>query len=107
MKTYNYRGKEYGIARLSFIPECKVGYRLLYNRINALGWPVDKAVETPKGTTLKTVLKNESSQPMNFSISNKDKEFIEREKLKQIFKRPVKPTSTYVYWVQGNHRGVL
>ena len=91
------------MSQLACLPECKVSYRLLYNRICALGWPVGKAVLTPKGKTLKSAIRIEASQPQVSSKIEEDKNLIQKEKLKQIFKTPIKQTSSYVYWVRRSY----
>lgn len=45
---YLYRGKEYALGELSEMG-AEVEYHTLFKRIEKLGWPVEKAVDTPTG----------------------------------------------------------
>lgn len=107
--TYEYKGRQLTINRLSCLPECTVSYQVIYNRIVTLGWTVEKAISTPPGPQKKKTKPKPEPEKMYLSAINKekrDKELIRKEKLKQIFRKPVKPEYTYVYWVQ-KHGGIL
>ena len=112
MKIYRFKNQDLTILQISLLPECRVDYKLLYNRVCMLDWPIDKAISVPKGTTLKAFFRKEKSKPEAPSkpslnpLLKIDREIIRKEKLKQIFRRPIKPTSSYVYWVT-NHGGSL
>jgi hypothetical protein len=108
--TYEYKGRQLTIRRLACLPECKVCYQVVYNRVVTLKWPIEKALTTLTGPQKKKAKEKAETDKIKidpFKKTKQDREIIAKEKLKQIFKKPVKPTSTYVYWVQGSYRGVL
>ena len=108
-QKFPYKGKEYTVSRLACLPECKVCYQVVYNRVVTLKWPIEKALTTLTGPQKKKAKEKAETEKIKidpFKKTKQDREIIEKEKLKQIFKRPVKPTSTYVYWVSKSG-GVL
>ena len=101
-KTYEYQGRQLTINRLACLPECIVSYQVIYNRIVTLKWPIDKAISTLTGPQKKKAREKVEAKKIKinpFKKTKQDKEIIRKEKIKQIFKKPIKPTSTYVYWV--------
>lgn len=68
------------------MPECHTSYHTLYRRINTAGWPVDKAMAAKRDHNKKEV-------KVKFKIGEKEKNI-------EIMKKPMKPSSSYEYWVR-------
>ena len=46
-KTYAFRGRQYSCSELAALPECQVALSCLRQRIQTLGWPIEKALTHP------------------------------------------------------------
>jgi hypothetical protein len=82
---YEYKGRLYTLKEIEAMPECHTCYHTLYRRINTSGWTVEKAMEEKRDHNKKEVFRKFEKG--------------EKERLIEIMKKPIKPTSSYDHWV--------
>jgi len=99
-KTYPYKLKNLTMKELSLLPECKVSYKCLFQRIKSGTWNIDEAVTTKTKKGGRSIAEKRKVQKGTQSIiipEKSKKTTKEIERIKKIMAVPVNPRKDRYY----------